>query len=61
MKPNVVLTLTHKEAQWLRGLMQNPIHEAETEQDRSMRALIFSALPYPISVKVFSPDYNVPY
>ena len=53
-KATIELRLTEKEARWLIGIMQNPIHSDETNQDRDFRQMFFNfireALPKPNSV-----------
>jgi c-di-AMP phosphodiesterase-like protein len=41
----VVLVLSTKEANWLRGYLQNSFNEYETSQNSEMRKDIFYALP----------------
>ena len=41
----VQLTLTEKEAAWLRAALQNPISPDESAEDAKMRERFFLALP----------------
>lgn len=47
----ITLTLSHKEAQWLKDQMQNPLHSQERSEesieDASMRKAFWEALSYP--------------
>lgn len=51
----ITLTLTQEEAQWLRGLMQNPLFTGEDEHFRRMRLTFFDAIPCPYAQPLF-PD-----
>jgi hypothetical protein len=61
MKVNVksetiyTLELTEAEATWLRGLMQNKIHEDETEQDQQYRELFWNAICTPAATNPTAP------
>ena len=40
----VTLILNDLEAYWLKGLVQNPINENESETDKTMRNIFWTAL-----------------
>jgi hypothetical protein len=44
MRKEFTLQLTQEEAEWLQDLLQNPIREAESEDDKCNRESIFIAL-----------------
>ena len=41
---NVTLVLNEREASWLKGYVQNPAYEHESEEDSMMRKEIFDNL-----------------
>lgn len=42
-----ILTLDDEEAQWLRGVMQNPVNGNDSTTDAEMRERFFNAMPNP--------------
>ena len=40
----ITLVLEQDEADWLMGLMQNPMYEDESEKDKAMRYTFFNTL-----------------
>lgn len=40
----ITLKLSEREAQWLKGLMQNPLSEDEGKEDAAMREVFWDAL-----------------
>lgn len=52
----VTLTMNRAEAQWLRGLMQNPVFANEDEYFRNMRQTFFDAIPCMETNPILFPD-----
>ena len=52
----VTLVLDDLEANWLKGIMQNDLNDAETETDKTMRKIFWDALhhntPYDFISKI---------
>jgi len=49
VEKTIILTISEHEAEWLKGLMQNPINTDnvnEQERDRRMRSKFFNVLCY---------------
>lgn len=44
MEVTIVLHLTTREATYLRDLLQNPTHDAETDQEEMLREQLFHGL-----------------
>ena len=40
----VTITMDELETAWLRAVMQNALHEDETETDKTMRAIFWNAI-----------------
>lgn len=51
----VTIELTPEEADWLKGIMQNPINvkssQGENKKDKDMREALFSILPFQEDLK----------
>ena len=44
VETKVILTLNEREARWLRGVLQNPVSDAESVDDVEMRVSLFESL-----------------
>lgn len=43
-KIEITIILTEAEADWLKGIVQNPLSTSESDDDYKMRAVFFTAL-----------------